>query len=140
MIILDTNVISEAMKARQSPAVPEWLDGQQAETLHMTSISLSELLFGIGCAPEGRRRSALIASLAEVLQLFEDRILPFDSEAARRHARLAVRAKAAGKGFPLADSYIAAIASAKGFAVATRDISAFQAANIQVIDPWNTVH
>jgi hypothetical protein len=56
------------------------------------------------------------------------RVLPFDVDAARRYADLAVKARAAGKGFPTPDGYIAAIAAAKGFAVATRDTSAFDAA------------
>jgi hypothetical protein len=63
-----------------------------------------------------------------VLDLFADRILPFDTRAARRYADLAVRARAAGKGFPTPDGYIAAIAAAHGFAVASRDTSAFTAA------------
>lgn len=36
------------------------------------------------------------------------------------------------------DGYIAAIAVTHGFAVATRDSSAFEAAGITVIDPWKS--
>ncbi|WP_425414078.1 hypothetical protein [Pleomorphomonas oryzae] len=32
--------------------------------------------------------------------------------------------------------YIAAIATAHGFSVATRDASAFKAAGVPIIDPW----
>lgn len=42
----------------------------------------------------------------------------------------------AGKGFPTPDGYIAAIAATHGFAVASRDTSAFKAAGVPVIDPW----
>ncbi|MBL8671994.1 MAG: hypothetical protein JNK11_15145, partial [Alphaproteobacteria bacterium] len=54
----------------------------------------------------------------------------------RRYADCAVKARAAGKGFPTPDGYIAAIAAARGFAVASRDASAFAAAGVAVIDPW----
>ena len=64
------------------------------------------------------------------------RILPFDTSAARRYADLAVKTRAAGKGFPTPDGYIAAIAAAHGFAIASRDTSAFNAAGLTVIDPW----
>lgn len=64
------------------------------------------------------------------------RILPFDTAAARRYTDLAVKARAAGKGFPTPDGYIAAIAAAHGFAVASRDTSAFNAAGLAIIDPW----
>ena len=71
------------------------------------------------------------------MELFADRVLPFDIAAARRYADLAVKARAAGKGFPTPDGYIAAIAASRGFTVATRDTSAFDAAGVAVINPWN---
>jgi len=70
------------------------------------------------------------------LELFDNRTLPFDTHAARRCSELAVAARAAGKGFPTPDGYIAAIAAYPGFAVASRDASAFKAAGLIVIDPW----
>ena len=93
-------------------------------------------MFGIGALPDGKRKERLTEALDGVMELFADRVLPFDVDAARRYADLAVKARAAGKGFPTPDGYIAAIAAAKGFAVATRDNSAFEAANVTVIDPW----
>ncbi|NJL72951.1 MAG: type II toxin-antitoxin system VapC family toxin [Candidatus Competibacteraceae bacterium] len=136
MILLDTNVVSEAMKPEAAPAVRAWLDAQTAETLYLTSVTLAELMFGIGALPKGRRKDKLTAALDGVLEVFADRILPFDIRAARRYAELAVRARAAGKGFPTPDGYIAAIAAAHDFAVASRDTSAFMAAGLTVIDPW----
>lgn len=71
------------------------------------------------------------------MELFATRILPFDTQAARLYADLAVKARAAGKGFPTPDGYNAAIAAARAFAVASRDASAFAAAGVRVIDPWD---
>lgn len=136
MIVLDTNVISEAMKPEPQASVRDWLDAQAAETLFLSSVTIAELLFGIGVLPQGRRRDNLTAVLDGVLDLFEGRILPFDTVAAQRYADLAVKARAAGKGFPTPDGYIAASAAAHGFAVASRDTSAFHAAGLTVIDPW----
>jgi toxin FitB len=137
MIVLDTNVISEAMKPEPAPAVRDWLDEQAAETLYLSAVTLAELKFGIGALPDGRRKERLASTLDGLLDLFEGRILPFDTAAAYRYADLAVAARKAGMGFPTPDGYIAAIASAHGFAVATRDGSAFKAAGIPIIDPWN---
>jgi len=136
MILLDTNVVSEAMKPEPAPSVRAWLDAQAAETLYLSSVTVAELMFGIDALPEGRRKDKLTAALDGVLDMFADRILPFDTSAARHYAELAVRARAAGKGFPTPDGYIAAIAAAHGFAVASRDTSAFTAAGLTVIDPW----
>lgn len=136
MILLDTNVISEAMKPAPDAAVRDWLDEQAAETLHLSSVTIAELTFGIGALPEGRRKDGLTAALEGVMAMFGERILPFDTRAARRYGDLAVRARAAGRGFPTPDGYIAAIAAAHDFAVASRDAAAFEAAGLAVIDPW----
>lgn len=136
MILLDTNVISEAMKPAPDPAVRHWLDEQAAETLYLSSVTIAELMFGIGALPKGNRKDRLTATLDGVLTMFADRILPFDTKAARRYADLAVKARAAGRGFPTPDGYIAAIAASHDFAVASRDSSAFKAAGLPVIDPW----
>lgn len=138
MILLDTNVISEVMKSEPHPAVLAWLDDQVAETLYLSSVTLAEVLFGIEAMPEGRRKSALAQTFAGVCAAFDQRVLPFDAEAARHYAGLAVKARFAGKGFPVPDGYIAAIAAAKGFQVVSRDTVAFHAAGVPVVNPWES--
>jgi predicted nucleic acid-binding protein len=137
MIILDTNVVSEAMKPSANPVVTAWLNRQAAETLYLTSVTLAELLFGIASLADGRRKKALAGTLNDLLDLFGDRILSFDTRAARSYAQLALAARSAGKGFPIPDGYIAAIAIAHGFAVATRDTGPFEAARMTVVNPWD---
>jgi hypothetical protein len=136
MIILDTNVVSEAMKPEPHSPVRDWLDAQVSESLYLSSVTIAELMFGIGALPKGKRRDNLAVTLEAALGLFDGRILPFDIEAARRYADLAVQARSAGKGFPTPDGYIAGIAAAHGFAVASRDTSAFMSVGLTVIDPW----
>lgn len=136
MIVLDTNVISEALKPEPNPAVRTWLNEQVAETLYLSSVTLAELLFGIGALPTSQRKDRLAQTLDGLLELFRDRVLPFDSEAARHYAELAVTAKVAGRGFPIPDGYIAAIAVSRGFIVASRDTAPYQAARVTVINPW----
>ncbi|PDT43923.1 VapC toxin family PIN domain ribonuclease [Sinorhizobium fredii] len=138
MIVLDTNVVSEAMKPFPNPVVHSWLNEQVAETLYLSSVTLAELMFGIGTLPDGRRKKALSETLDGVLELFGDRVLPFDIGAFRHYADLAVKARAAGKDFPTPDGYIAAVAASKGFIIATRDVSPFEAAGLIVVNPWNT--
>ena len=138
MIILDTNVVSEAMKPTPHPGVLAWLDRQNADTLYLSSVTLAEWLFDISLLPAGRRKEVLDEALNGLLSLFGERVLPFDTDAARHFADLAIKSKVAGKGFPTADGSIAAIASARGFIVATRDVSFFQAAGLNVINPWES--
>lgn len=138
MIILDTNVISEPLKSVPEPAVLAWLDQQNIETLFLTTISLAELRYGLAVLPEGKRKDGLTAAVEmRVVELFGPRILTFDAQAAAAYAIICARAKAAGKAIGASDGYIAAIAAAHGFAVATRDTSPFEAASVPVINPWD---
>lgn len=136
MIVLDTNVISEMTKPLPSSAVTTWLDTQPVDTMFITAVTVAEQGFGIALLPQGKRRQALEGALASTIALFAGRILPFDEQAAMAYASLAAAAKVAGRGFPTPDGYIAAIASARGFAVATRDAAPFHAGQLQVINPW----
>lgn len=137
MIVLDTNVVSEAMRPDPDAAVRAWLNAQVAETLYLSSVTLAELLFGIGVLPAGRRKDLLAKTLDGLMGLFRDRVLPFDTDAARHYAELAVKARAGGRGFPISDGYIAAIAVSRGFIVASRDTAACEAAGVPVINPWH---
>lgn len=136
MIVLDTNIVSEAMKPEPNPAVRAWLNKQSAETLYLSSVTLAELLFGIASIPDGKRKDMLSESLDGLMLLFKNRILPFDTDAARKYAELAVVARTVGRGFPTPDGFIAAIAASKGYQVASRDMAPFEAANLDVINPW----
>lgn len=136
MIVLDTSVVSEVMRPHPAPAVLAWLNEQAAESVYLSAITVSEQLFGIRALPAGKRRDALRDTFEELLQLFDDRVLPFDMPAARCHAEMAAHARREGRGFPSPDGYIAAIALSRGFIVASRDASAFEAGGVRVIDPW----
>lgn len=137
MILLDTNVVSEPFKPAAHPAVLSWLDAQVLETLYLSTITLAEIRFGIAALPDGRRRSVLHQRMEEqVLPAFADRILPFDLDATLAYAELRARARSSGRAIGTADGYIAAIAAARGFAVATRDVAPFLAAGLITINPW----
>ena len=137
MILLDTNVVSEPLKASCDKSVLAWIDEQAIETLYLSTISLAELRFGIAILPEGKRKDTLFSSLEQqVLPLFAGRILLFDEQASQAYATLRARARLAGQAIATADGYIAAIAAAHGLAVATRDASPFEAVGLKVINPW----
>jgi len=119
--------------AELHPAVRAWLNNQVAETLYLSSVTLAELLFGIGALPAVKRKDMLTQTLDGLMGLFRDRVLPFRTDAARRYA---VTAKVAGRGFPTLGGYIAAIAASRGFIVASRDSAPYGAASVTAINPW----
>ena len=137
MIILDTHVVSEPLKAAPDLAVLDWLNAQEPQTLFLTTVNLAELLAGVELLPAGRRKDALAQALSsQVLALFEERILSFDANAAKVFAKANASAEGQGNPMGFADCAIAAIARANGFALATRNLRDFKGAGVSLIDPW----
>lgn len=138
MILLDTNVISEPLRAKADAGVLAWIDAQPIETLYLCAITLAELRFGVAVLPAGKRRETLHDRLERrVLPLFTGRILSFDATASQAYADIMARARAAGLAIGTADGYIAATAAAHGMLVATRDTAPYETAGVSVVDPWN---
>ena len=137
MILLDTNVVSEPLRHAPDARVIEWIDAQPLETLFLSAITVAELRAGVALLPAGKRRSGLQENLEKrVLPLFAGRVLPFDLACTQAYAALLAKARAAGLGIATAGGYIAAIAVANSFSVATRDTGPFAAAGVAVINPW----
>ena len=95
------------------------------------------MLSGIESLPKGRRRRALAAALGEqIASLFEGRIIPFDVTAAEAYPRVVTRARKQGHAISVADGQIAAVAASRNLKVASLDETPFQAAGLEVINPW----
>ena len=138
MILLDTNVVSELMRASPDPAVEAWVAGYPVEDLFFSAVGESELRYGAAIMPAGQRRETLVADIETMLHTaFENRILPFDSRSARAYAVIAAKRRFAGRAVAPADCQIAAVAWARGMAVATRNVRDFEDMGIEIIDPWD---
>lgn len=138
MIVLDTNVLSEAMRPVPDAAVLAWLAAQPPAQLYATSIAEAELLFGAGLLPPSRRRQSLEQAIQRMFaEDFAGRVLAFDQAAAPHYAAIAVVRRKSGRPIASFDAQIAAIARAAGFAVATRNVADFAECGVDLLDPWN---
>ena len=136
-VLLDTNVVSELLRPSPNPAVEGWIAGRQAADLHFSAVSEAELRYGVALLPAGRRRDALALAVEAILREdFEDRVLPFDSEAAREYADIAASRRTAGRPVAPADCQIAAIARSRDLTIATRNVRDFADMEIELVDPW----
>jgi predicted nucleic acid-binding protein len=139
VIVLDTNVLSEALKPLPSLTVLHWLGAQEPSSVFTTTITQAEVLYGIETLPPGKRRVRLLAAVEQLFAAeFEGRILPFDEDAARAFAGIAAARNAVGRPISQFDAMIAAIARSHRAAVATRNTADFQHCGIDVINPWTT--
>ncbi|MBU2742138.1 type II toxin-antitoxin system VapC family toxin [Acidithiobacillus thiooxidans] len=140
MILLDTNVISETQRQEPQARVLDWLDAQALETLYLSAITVAELRAGVALMPVGKRRISLHENLEKrLLPMFANRVLSFDMTCTKAYTELLVKSRAAGLAVETAAAFIAAVALANGFAVATRDTTPFEAAGLNVINPWEAV-
>jgi predicted nucleic acid-binding protein len=137
MIVLDTNVLSELMKPAPEAKVLHWVAARPAASLFTTTVTQAEILYGAGLLPEGRRKSALGAAIAEMFaQDFAGRILPFDGAAAHAYAGLAVARRRAGLPISHFDAQIAAICRSRDATLATRNTRDFTDCGIDICNPW----
>lgn len=138
MIILDTNIISEVMRATPEPAVVRWLDKQPVRQLATTTINLAEIKRGLARLPVGQRRRGFETRFdGFATHSFAGRILEFDEAAANAYGDLVVARERAGRPMEGFDGLIAAIAKSRRMPLATRNVRDFDGCGIDVICPWD---
>ena len=139
MILLDTNVLSELMRAKPDPTVLAWVDAQPASRLMICSITVAEILYGIARMPEGKRKQGLLDIASAMFdEDFAGNILPFDADAAVHYAEIAAESEARGRVVDMADAQIAAIGRLHDAVIATRNIRHFESLGVALVDPWNS--
>jgi predicted nucleic acid-binding protein len=129
--------VSALMRTLPEPSVVAWLDRQPAESIWITSITVFEARFGLGLLPQGRRRRALEAAFARLIEEdLENRVLDFDVAAANSAASLAAERRGAGRSADMRDTQIAGIVMARRATLATRNRRHFADLKVPVVDPW----
>ena len=137
MIILDTNVLSALMQLQPDPKVVAWLDGQPAESIWLSTITVFEARYGLALLADGQRKSLLQQRLDGLLQDdLDNRVLPFDASAAAQAAVLAAERKRRGRPVDMRDTFIAGIALARRASLATRNTRHFEDLTVPVVNPW----
>lgn len=137
MIILDTNVVSELMRPAPEPRVLRWFSGQTAEDLHITAITMAEILYGIELIAAGRRRDVVRAAAEKMFDaVFADRILTFEDRAAHAFSQIASSRRRQGKPMTEFDAQIAAITRVHGATLATRNPYVFEGCGVRLVNPW----
>lgn len=143
MILLDTNVLSEALRPAPAAAVINWLNARFSECA-LSSIAIFELSAGVAILPAGKRRKTLETAIARMVRRFGARVYAFDAPAALAAVKIMAGARAQGFGLhqvsrKLPDLQIAGIASAYGLALATRNVADFQGTGLTLINPWEII-
>jgi predicted nucleic acid-binding protein len=134
--LLDTNIVSDAIKPAPSASLLAWMREQEDRDLFISALSIAEIRRGVLDLPRGRKRAALddwFNGSFGPLALFAGRILSFDESSAIIWARLMSDGKASGRARNAFDMMIAAIAEANDCIVVTGNAKDF--AGIEIVNP-----
>ncbi|HVA06860.1 MAG TPA: type II toxin-antitoxin system VapC family toxin [Acidimicrobiales bacterium] len=138
MIVADTNVVSELMRAEPSPAVRAWVLAQVHHELRITAITVAEILYGIERLPNGRREDTLRDAAVDVFSRFTEDVLPFDAAAATIYPEIVDHRDRKGTPISGYDAQIAAICRANDASLATRNENDFAGLGVELINPWSS--
>ena len=125
VIVLDTNLLSEALQPTPPAEVFRWFAAQTAEAT-----------YGVEAPPPGKRRTRLLVAVAKMFaEQFEGRMLPFDEDAARLFASIVVPQQCQPPNLTngCRDSGDYEVESC---VLSTRNTGGFDHCGIQVINPW----
>ena len=136
--LLDTCVISEALAKQPNPKVLAFVDSLDPENTYLSDITIGELFKGISKLPASYRKTELQAWLqAELLPRFDGKIVSLDVETWMTWGSLMARLESSGQLIPIVDSLIAAIVLTHNMTLVTRNVGDFEAAGIEIINPWS---
>ena len=137
--LIDTHVVSEMMRPQPEPRVAAFLDSIASEGLGLASVTVWEVLNGIGRLTPGRRRRGLANRFQDLVdELFEDRIVEWTLADARTCAQIMEDKRRRGEALDghVPDAFLAAAAATRGLAVVTRNTGEFRNTGVETVDPW----
>lgn len=138
--LIDTNALSELLRARPAPAVLGWFAAQPPDSLFVSAVTQAEMLLGARLLPAGRRRQQLQQALDAMFRDdFGAHVLPFDGAAAAAYAEVVAARRSAGRPISQFDAQIAAIALSRDSGLATRNIADFEGCGLALSNPWNHI-
>ncbi|QPC89624.1 type II toxin-antitoxin system VapC family toxin [Mesorhizobium sp. INR15] len=137
MIVLDTNVISEAGKPAPDPKVSEWFRKQDILDLYMCGPVVMEHSFGAERFLTKTGSDRYITVLDHLIsQQFAGRIVEFSGSVPRLAGKLRAARERIGRPISISDAMIAAICIAHDATLATRNVRDFDALDLKLVNPF----
>lgn len=136
--LLDSNVLSELRRPRPEKKVVAFVEAQALDLLHVSTVTLAEIRFGIELLADATRRAELNDWLRhKVRPMFEQRILDVSEDVVFKWRTLVEAGRRSGHTYSQPDLFIAATALHHGLTVVTRDTREYEHARIPVHNPWS---
>ena len=135
MILVDTNVLSEAMSPFGAEKVKDAI-AEHHDSLQLSAVVMGEILYGVAILPEGRRRAEVQSIYDYLTTIYADRILPVTHDIAEIWGRLRAASRAERRPLALADGLIAATALHHNLTLMTRNTRDFDQTGVKLLNPW----
>lgn len=134
--LIDTNIISESTKKRPNAKVAAWLDAQDAQSLHLSVLTVGELHKGFHKLADARKRADLLEWFDRMLrEEFQGAVLPITAEVAERWGKMTAESELRGEPLPVIDALIAATAIVHGLTVVTLNEEDMKRRGAKVLNP-----
>ena len=137
--LLDTNVVSEMMRPEPDRRVASAVQLAALEGIGVASVTVWEILNGIGRLDIGRHRSDLRSRFQGLLdEAFEGRVFDWTRADAEACANIMEEKRRLGEPLDdhLPDAMIAATAATRRLTVLTRNESEFRGTGVAWVNPW----
>jgi hypothetical protein len=135
--LLDTNILSELRRPRPERKVVTFVAAQSLELLHISTVTLAEIRYGIERVADPARRATLSGWLTHrVRPMFQGRILPISEDVMVKWRLLIEEGRKAGHTFSQPDLIIAATSLQYDLTVVTRDVGDYRHAGAAIFNPW----
>jgi len=132
--LIDTNVLSELVRPKPSPAVLAWFRGVPDDSLYISVLTIGEICKGVESVASTTRKEKLRIWLEHTLpDWFQERVLTIDEPVAERWGRLLAEVN---RPVPAIDSLLAATALHHDLRMVTRNVQDFSFSDLEVINPW----
>ncbi len=141
--LLDTNVVSEMMRPRPERRVERFLDRIAGQGIGLASITVWEILNGIGRIEPGERREDLVRRFEGILDsLFQERVFDWTDADARVSAQIMEAKRRLGEPLDghLPDAMLAGTANRRGLTVVTRNQREFRNTGVITVNPWRVAN
>ena len=137
MIVFDTDVASELIKAAPDPRIATWADVLATADTAITVITAAELRLGVALLPDGRRKDELRQDVEWLVdEVFGGRVLPFDTMASAYYAEIRSTRRRSGQPIHIGEAQIAATCLRFGATLATRNTKDFEGIGLELVNPW----
>ncbi len=114
-----------------------FVSSQSLDLLYVSTITLAEIRFGIGCVTDTSKRSELIDGLTQwVRPMFAQRILPISEDVIFKWRLFLEEGRKTGHTFPQPDLFFSVIALLNGLTVVSRDTSEYEKDRVPIHNPW----